>query len=87
VKGESAAVDAHVAALKDDARDLAHFEARARDLCDRLAVGLQAAALIRAGSPVAEAFCRSRIETRGAHQYGALTGVDTKAIVRRAAPR
>ena len=61
-KGESAALDAHVAALKDDLRDLADFETRARDLCDRLAIGLQAAALIRAGSPVADAFCRSRLE-------------------------
>ena len=86
-KGESAALDRHVAALKTDLRDLADFETRARDLCDRLAVGLQAAALVRAGSPVAEAFCRSRLETMGAHNWGALTGVDTKAIVKRAAPR
>ena len=68
-------------------RDLSDFESRARDLCDRLAVGLEAAALIRAGSPVADAFCRSRLESRGAHNYGALTGVDGKAIVRRAAAR
>jgi putative acyl-CoA dehydrogenase len=86
-KGESAALDRHVAALKADLSDLADFEGHARDLCDRLAVGLQAAALIRAGSPVAEAFCRSRLETMGAHNWGALTGVDTKAIVKRAAPR
>jgi putative acyl-CoA dehydrogenase len=87
LKGESATLDAHVAALKDDMRDLGDFESRARDLCDRLAVGLQAAALFRAASPVAGAFCRSRIETKGAHNYGALTGIDTKAIVKRAAPR
>ena len=68
-------------------RNLADFESRARDLCDRLALTLQAAALIRAGSPVAGAFCRSRFETRGAHNYGALTGVDAKPIVNRAAPR
>jgi putative acyl-CoA dehydrogenase len=86
-KGQSAALDAHVAALRHDLRELSDFEARARDLCDRLAVGLQAAALIRAGSPVAETFCRSRLESRGAHNYGALTDVDSKAIVRRAAPR
>ncbi len=85
--GESAALDAHVAALKDDMRDLADFEARARDLCDRMATGLQAAALIRAGSPVADAFCRSRLESRGAHHYGALTGIDARAIVKRAAAR
>jgi putative acyl-CoA dehydrogenase len=82
VKGGSAALDAHVSALKDDLHDLSDFESRARDLCDRLAVGLQAASLFRAGSPIADAFCRSRIETRGAHNYGALTGVDAKAIVK-----
>ena len=87
VKGESAALDAHVGALKQDLRDPSQFESRARDLCDRLAVGLQAAALFRAASPVAEAFCRSRLEARGAHNYGALTSVDTKGIVNRAAPR
>jgi putative acyl-CoA dehydrogenase len=87
VKGGSAALDAHVARLKDDLSDLEAFEACARDLCDRLATGLQAATLVRAGSPVAEAFCRSRLESRGAHNYGALTGVDAKAIVRRAAAR
>jgi putative acyl-CoA dehydrogenase len=86
-KGGSAALDAHIARLKQDLRDLDGFEASARDLCDRLATGLQAATLLRAGSPVAEAFCRSRLETRGAHNYGALTGTDAKAIVRRAAAR
>jgi putative acyl-CoA dehydrogenase len=87
VKGESDALEAHVGALKDDMRDLTDFDSRARDLCDRLAVGLQAAALFRAASPLADAFCRSRIATKGAHNYGALTGVDAKAIVKRAAPR
>ena len=61
-QGESAALDAHTAALKNDMRDLDDFEARGRDLCDRLALGLEAAALIRAASPVAEAFGRSRLE-------------------------
>jgi putative acyl-CoA dehydrogenase len=87
VKGESATLDAHVATLKAELYDLGDFEARARDLCDRLAIGLQAAALHRAGSPIAEAFCRSRLEMKGAHNYGALTGVDTMGIVKRAAPR
>jgi putative acyl-CoA dehydrogenase len=87
VKGESAALDRHAAALKDNMRDLSDFENRARDLCDRLALGLEAAALLRAASPVAEAFCRSRLEARGAHNYGALSGADLKAIVKRAAPR
>jgi len=86
-KGENAVLDQHVAALQDDMRDLSDFESRARDLCDRLAVALEAAALIRAASPIADAFCRSRLESLGAHNYGALTGVDCKAIVSRAAAR
>jgi putative acyl-CoA dehydrogenase len=87
VKGESATLDREAAALKDDMASLSDFETRARGLCDRLALCFEAAALIRAGSPIAEAFCRSRLETRGAHAYGALTGVDGKPIVKRAAPR
>jgi putative acyl-CoA dehydrogenase len=87
VKGESATLDREAAALKDDMASLSDFETRARDLCDRLALCFEAAALIRASSPIAEAFCRSRLETRGAHAYGALTGVDAKPIVKRAAPR
>jgi len=86
-RGASAALDSHVAALKDEMRDLSDFEARGRDLCDRLALGLEAASLVRAGSPIAGAFAHARLESRGAHNYGALTGVDAKAIVRRAAPR
>ena len=87
VKGGSATLDREAAALKDDMASLSDFETRARGLCDRLALCFEAAALIRAGSPIAEAFCRSRLETRGAHAYGALTGVDAKPIVKRAAPR
>jgi putative acyl-CoA dehydrogenase len=86
-KGECPALDVHLEALKDDMRDLSDFEIRARDVCDRLALGLQAAALVRAGSPIVDAFARSRLESRGSHNYGALTGVDCKTIVRRAAPR
>ena len=41
-RGANRALDAHVAALKDDMRDLGDFEGRARDLCDRLALALLA---------------------------------------------
>jgi putative acyl-CoA dehydrogenase len=85
--GEIPTLAAHAAALRNDTRDLCDFEARARNLCDSLATTLQAAALIRAGSPAAEPFCRSRLEARGAHNYGALSGVDGAAIVKRAAAR
>ena len=88
-RGGHRALDAHVAALKDDLRDTNDFEARARDLCDRLALGLQASVVVRnAPGAVADAFCRSRLESRGAHHYGALPrGVDAAAIVKRAAAR
>jgi len=88
-RGEHPALDAHVAALKDDLRDLADFEHRARELCDRLALGLLASAMAK-GAPGAnaDAFCRSRLEPRGQHQWGALPkGIDLAAIVKRAAPR
>ncbi len=89
VRGESAALDGHVAALKSDLRAANDFEARGRDFCDRLALGLQASAMLRAApGAVADAFCRARLESRGAHHYGVLpAGVDEAAIVKRAAPR
>jgi putative acyl-CoA dehydrogenase len=88
-RGGHAALDAHVAALKDDMRDLADFEPRARDLCDRLALALQASAMVKgAPSANADAFCRSRLEGRGARNWGALpSGLDLDAIVKRAMPR
>jgi putative acyl-CoA dehydrogenase len=89
VRGESKALDGHVEALKDDLRATNDFEARTRDVCDRLALALQASAMIRAAPGfAADAFCRARLESRGAHHYGALpSGVDEGAIVRRAAAR
>jgi hypothetical protein len=56
-------------------------------LCDRPALALEAAGLIWTASPIADAFCHSRLESRGAHHYGALTGVDCRAIVTRATVR
>ena len=88
-QGGDSALDAHVAALKDDMRDLADFEHRARDLCDRLALGLLASAMVK-GAPAANAaaFCRSRLAGRGTRSWGALPrGLDLGAIVKRAAPR
>ena len=63
-KGESAALDAHVAALKDDMRDLSRLRgAGARPLRPAGASGFRRRRCIRAGSPVADAFCRSRLES------------------------
>ncbi|HXT09783.1 MAG TPA: acyl-CoA dehydrogenase family protein [Roseiarcus sp.] len=89
VGGQSATLDGHVEALKSDLKRANDFEARAREFCDRLALGLQAAAMIRtAPGAVADAFTRTRLELHGAHHYGVLpSGVDAAAIVRRAAAR
>jgi putative acyl-CoA dehydrogenase len=88
-KGGNRLLDAHVETLKADMRETEDFEIRARDLVDRLATGLQASLMVRhAPAAVADAFCASRLDARGAHQYGALPkGVDCRAIVERARPR
>ncbi len=88
-KGGAAALDRHIEALREDMRASDDFEPRARDLVDRLATGLQASLLVRhAPSAVADAFCASRLEARGAHQYGALPpGVAFREIIERARPR
>jgi putative acyl-CoA dehydrogenase len=88
-RGGHAALDRHVAALKEDMSDIAAFESRARELCDRLALGFQASLLVRhAPAGIADAFCRSRLESKGHHQWGALPrDIDLRSIVDRAAPR
>ena len=73
--------------LQLDLANPAELEYRARGLVDRIAVGLQAALLVQhAPAFVADAFCRSRLDSLGHHQYGALpVGVDCGAIIDRAA--
>ena len=88
-RGADRAFDAHVDELKDDLKNINDFEAHARDLCDRMALGLQASVVVRhAPSAIADAFCVSRLASRGAHHYGAFPrSIDSEAIVRRAAAR
>ncbi|HLA36808.1 MAG TPA: isovaleryl-CoA dehydrogenase [Rhodocyclaceae bacterium] len=87
-KGGNAALDRWVARLRQDFGDLRDFEYRARDVVDRMALALQASLLIRhAPAFVADAFCESRLEQLGHHNYGTLPrGVDTAAIIARATP-
>jgi len=87
-RGGHASLDRHLASLKDDLRNPSELEYRARDLVDRMAVGLQAALLVRhAPDFVADAFCRSRLDSRGHHQYGTLPrGADCARIIERAMP-
>lgn len=62
-------------------------EAGARRLVEELALALQAAALLRAGSPVADAFCRTRLGGDHGLALGTLpVDVDHAALVRRALP-
>lgn len=70
-----------------DRLDLADAsEHRARHNVERLALAAQGAVLIAAGSPLAEAFCRLRLE-QPAFAYGASgAAIDAGAIIRRAMP-
>jgi putative acyl-CoA dehydrogenase len=87
-RGANAALDRHVADLAGDFRDLEDFEYRARDIVDRMALAMQASLLVRhAPGFVSDAFCRSRLEQQGHHNYGSLPrGVDVAAIIARATP-
>ena len=72
-QGGNAALDAHVAALLREFTDIEGFELRARDVVDRMALALQAALLVQhAPAAVSDAFCRSRLQAVGAHNYGCL---------------
>ncbi|WP_376689977.1 acyl-CoA dehydrogenase family protein [Wenzhouxiangella sp. EGI_FJ10409] len=60
---------------------------QARQLTEDLALCLQAAVLIEADSPLAEAFCEARLAPRGAGLYGNLPqGIDFAAIIERTFP-
>ena len=59
----------HVAALKEDLRDTNDFEARARDLCDRLALGLAGERVVRSAPG---AIC-GRVLPRAARERAART--------------
>lgn len=73
-----------LAELDADALD----QAGARSLVEWLALALQAGVLLRAQSPVAEAFCRSRLGAAHGLAFGTLptTGVDFAALIARALP-
>ena len=80
--GRIPAYDAWIAGL-----DLKHAdEALARHGVERLAIAAQAAALIAADNPMAQAFCALRME-HTAQTYGASAArIDTNAIIKRAMP-
>lgn len=62
-------------------------EAQARTVTERLALLLQAAVLLRADSPIAAAFVRSRLGGAHGMAFGTLDGaVDCQAVMQRALP-
>ncbi|WP_157480981.1 MULTISPECIES: acyl-CoA dehydrogenase family protein [unclassified Lysobacter] len=87
-RGADAALDARIAELEpvlDGGQRIE--EGQARHWVERLALALQAAVLLKAGSPCAEAFCRSRLG--GAHglAFGTLPNdIGFAAILQRALP-
>ena len=84
--GMHAGHDAFVATLKAALAPGQVEEAGARLLVERLALALQASVLLRAGSPIAEAFCRSRLGGQHGLALGTLpSDVDFGALMARAA--
>ncbi|MEX0180239.1 MULTISPECIES: acyl-CoA dehydrogenase family protein [unclassified Stenotrophomonas] len=91
LQGELEAVadrDARYAAALQRWRDAAApEEAQARVFCERTALLLQAALLLRARSPMAEAFIRSRLQGEHGLAFGTLpAGVDVAGMLARALP-
>jgi putative acyl-CoA dehydrogenase len=82
--GADQRLDDAVAGLKQMVTD----EAQARRTVERMALVLQASLLVRHAPPeVADAFCATRLAGDWGHTFGTLpTGVDTAALVERAAP-
>jgi putative acyl-CoA dehydrogenase len=81
-------LDAYLARLKDEVRDVGQLEPRARRVVERMAVALQASLLVRHAPPaVADAFCASRLTGDHGQAFGTLpAGVDCPAIIARARP-
>ena len=75
-------------AVKDLTGTIGADEGQARRVVERMAVILQASLLIRhAPAEVADAFCATRLAGDWGHTFGTLpAGVDTQAILERAAP-
>jgi putative acyl-CoA dehydrogenase len=86
--GADARLDAARAALESALASDDDLEVRARDIVERMALVLQGSLLVRhAPTPVADAFCASRLAPGRGLAFGALpVGTDCAAIVERAWP-
>ncbi|TXH73621.1 MAG: DNA alkylation response protein [Lysobacteraceae bacterium] len=87
--GRDSAFDAWVASITNDltvllAQDFDAVQAASRSLVERLALALQAAVLLRSGTPLADAFCRSRLGGARGCVYGTLSAtIDTGMVLAR----
>ena len=88
-KGNHKAFDASLLRLQKELSQQQDLEYRARSLVEQMALSLQAALLLQhAPHAVADAFCSSRLETQGTHNFGNLpSGLDVKGILARAMPK
>jgi putative acyl-CoA dehydrogenase len=86
--GADRRLDDAMLGLKDMLADTSDPEGQARRVVERMALVLQASLLVRhAPASVADAFCASRLAGDWGHSFGTLPrGVDTAALVDRAAP-
>ena len=73
VKGAHPRLDAHVARLANDLRETEHAELRSRALVEAMAIGLQAAQLLRMDDrTVGDSFCEARLGDVVLRNYGTL---------------
>jgi putative acyl-CoA dehydrogenase len=86
--GADPRLDKALAELKFLLTGLGDPEGQARRVVERMALVLQGSLLVRhAPAEVADAFCASRLAGDHGHTFGTLpAGVDTRALVERAAP-
>ena len=81
------AFDSELAVLRAQLGEARVAEAGARQLVERMALALQASVLLRAGSPVAEAFCQSRLWRERGLVFGTLPAdTDFAPLLERALP-
>ena len=87
-RGNHPNLDRAIDDLRDELADPEGLEARMRMVTEMMALTLQAALLTRHGdSPVADAFCASRLAPRYRGTFGTLPkGLDLDAIISRALP-
>ncbi len=87
-RGLDTRLDAFVDAIRDELRDFADVERRARRLVERMALALQGSLLVRVATPaVTGAFVESRVAGDHGRAFGTLPrGVDCAAILERAFP-